>query len=379
MKSEDIDITDTNLALFGTEVETRIKQEASQKEEAWQIVGSGPGLWVWRIEQFHVIPWPEEKYGTFMDGDAFICLHSEKATDDSDVLIHDIHFWLGDHCSQDESGTAAYKTVELDDFLGGKATQHREVQGFESSLFLSYFSRLRLLHGGVATGFRHVDPSKERENFSPRLFHIHALPRSKPVVWEVEVSAANVRPGDGYVLETYDTIWQWHGRGISVLEKARSAQVANELAQERQGAASIRVVDEGDSAPGFWKELRTLEEETDEEERTMEPSKKDHVVLSKGETHRLRLSDRSGRLMLTYEGSGPVNKGSLDGSDAYLIDLGHHVYVWIGEGTSESERRQGLGYAQAYITKMGKPRVTPISRVLEGSEGANFWRAVAAA
>lgn len=162
----------------------------------------------------------------------------------------------------------------------------------------------------MATGFRHVDPSKERENFSPRLFHIHALPRSKPVVWEVEVSAANVRPGDGYVLETYDTIWQWHGRGISVLEKARSAQVANELAQERQGAASIRVVgkskksvlisfpffishppsltDEGDSAPGFWKELRTLEEETDEEERTMEPSKKDHVVLSKGETHRLR-------------------------------------------------------------------------------------------
>lgn len=46
---------------------------------------------------------------------------------------------LGNECSQDESGAAAIFTVQLDDYLQGRAVQHREVQGFESATFSGYF------------------------------------------------------------------------------------------------------------------------------------------------------------------------------------------------------------------------------------------------
>lgn len=57
----------------------------------------------------------------------------------------------------DESGAAAIFTVQMDDFLGGKPIQYREVQGHESKTFVGYFkSGLKYMVGRVNTCTMHI-------------------------------------------------------------------------------------------------------------------------------------------------------------------------------------------------------------------------------
>jgi len=130
---KEYDIKDSNVELIGSDIDHRVKYSSAASEPAWNDgqVGVEPGLHVWRIENFEVVPWPRDQYGTFYDGDSYIVLHSYKlgSKDSQEAQLgHDVFFWLGTHTSQDEAGTAAYKTVELDEFLHGAATQHRELR-----------------------------------------------------------------------------------------------------------------------------------------------------------------------------------------------------------------------------------------------------------
>lgn len=50
-----------------------------------------------------------------------------------------VSFPAGAECSQDESGAVAIFAMQLDDHLGGKPVQFREVQNHESQTFLGYF------------------------------------------------------------------------------------------------------------------------------------------------------------------------------------------------------------------------------------------------
>ena len=128
---------------------------------------SKPGLEVWRIEKLIPTRVPPKLHGQFYSGDAYIVCKTVQKPGSSSLQI-DIFFWLGAECSQDEQGVAAFKTVELDEMLGGGPVQHREQQGFESEQFMQCFKRVEYLAGGVASGFKHV----QRDKHEPRLLHV---------------------------------------------------------------------------------------------------------------------------------------------------------------------------------------------------------------
>jgi len=70
--------------------------------------------------------------------------------------------------------------------------------------------------------------------------------------------------------------------------------------------------------------------------------------------------------------TGDISKRDLDTKDAFILDNGSEVFVWIGKQSSPQERKLGMQYAEQYLANNGKPPHTPISRVIEGGENQVF-------
>jgi gelsolin len=363
LKAKEYKAEDSNIALLGSDLDKKAREAAAKTEKAWEGAGKKVGLEIWRIEKFHVVPWPKDQYGSFFSGDSYILLNTYKKPE-SDALLFDVHFWLGATTSQDEMGTAAYKTVELDDLLGGAPIQHREVQGHESDLFMKYFNNnIRLMEGGVESGFRHVEPEKYR----PRLLHIKG--KKKVRVTEVELSGASLNSGDVFVLDNGLELFQWNGKSAGIFEKNKGATLSRAISDERAGKAKVQITEEGTEPAEFWKllggkpaKIKTAEEGGSDEEAEKVQTKK-----------LFHLSDATGSMVFKEIAAGPaIKRNMLKSEDVFILDVGSEVFAWIGKGASAAERKNAMQYASDYLKKNNRPPYIPIARVLEGGENEVF-------
>lgn len=268
---------------------------------------------------------------------------------------------MGNETSQDEAGTAAYKTVELDDLLGGTPVQHREVQNYESPLFLSYFQRFLIQEGGVESGFEHVKPTEYR----PRLLHVKGIGKTLSVR-EVPKTYQSMNSGDVFILDAGLSIYQWNGKQASGIEKMKAAQFSRALDDERSGKAEVHVFEEGDSDDAFW---TALGQKGPVASADQGGSDKSSVAFTK---KLYRLSDATSTVVMKEEASGKVLSTQFDSKDAFIFDNGLEVFVWVGKDASPEEKRLGIQYAQNYLVKYNRPPQTPISRLVEGAETETF-------
>jgi len=354
-------IADSNIANLGSDLEKKVKLEASQLEEAWKGAGKEEGVQIWRIEKFKIVAVPKHLYGQFFTGDSYIVLHTYKTGAAKDKLSYDVHFWLGTYTTQDEAGTAAYKTVELDDYLGGAPVQYREVQGYESARFLSLFPKgIRIQEGGIETGFHHVTAAEYRH----RLLHIKGKKHVR--VHEVPLAVASLNSGDVFILDAGKEIIQWNGSKAGLLEKAKGAEITQAIEAEREGHAANRVVDEGQEDAEFW---RLIGGKGPVASAAAGGSDVEAETAAETEKVLLKLSDASGTLTFTEVAKGHnVKKGLLESSDVFILDAGVEVYAWVGKNASVQEKKKALSFAQDYVTKHGKPVHTTVVRILEGGE-----------
>ncbi|KAJ3693444.1 hypothetical protein LUZ60_008924 [Juncus effusus] len=331
-------------------------------DPAFQGAGQKTGLDIWRIENFKPVPVPKNSYGKFFMGDSYIILKTTAMKNGS--LRNEIHYWLGKDTSQDEAGTAAVKTVELDATLGGRAVQYREVQGNESEKFLSYFKPCIIPQpGGVVSGFKHTEIN-ENEHVT-KLY----VCKGKHVVQVKEVAFArgSLNHDDIFILDTESKIFQFNGSNSSIQERAKALEVVQYLKDTyHHGKCDVASVDDGKLMAdaeagefwGFFGGFAPLPRRT-----TSDNSSKLEVSSAK------LFGVKNGKLE-PVETDG-LSREILETNKCYVVDCGAEIYVWTGRNTSLEDRKNASLAAEELIKEESRQKLQ-IIRIIEGFETINF-------
>ncbi|KAG9134903.1 hypothetical protein Leryth_001139 [Lithospermum erythrorhizon] len=329
-------------------------------EPAFQGAGERLGTEIWRIENFQPVPLPKSEYGKFYSGDSYIVLQTSPGKGGS--YLFDIHFWLGKDTSQDEAGTSAIKTIELDAILGGRAVQHRELQGHESDKFLSYFKPCIIpMEGGVASGFKKT----EEEEFETRLYVCKGKRNVR--LKQVPFSRSSLNHDDVFILDAKEKIYQFNGANSNIQERAKALEVIQYLKEKyHEGKCDVAIVDDGklqaESDSGdFWvlfggfapigKKI---------------PSE-DDIVPEKTAPTLYSITDNQVNVV-----DAELSKSLLENNKCYILDCGAEVFVWIGRVTQVDERKSAIQAAEEFLANQNRPKSTRITRLIQGYETHGF-------
>ncbi|MBN3271043.1 ADSV protein, partial [Polyodon spathula] len=331
----------------------------------FEQAGKAPGLQIWRIEKMELAPVPDSLQGNFFVGDAYLVLYTIKQ---KEACFYNLHFWLGKECSQDESTAAAIFTVQMDDYLGGKPVQYRELQGYESTAFTGYFKGgIKYKAGGVASGFQHVvtnDLSAER------LLHIKG--RRVVRATEVPLCWSSFNKGDCFIVDLGAVVYQWCGSMCNKFERLKAAQVAAGIRDnERNGRAQLIVVEEGSEPEEMNKVLGQkpmLPEGDDNDDEVADVSNRKLAKL-------YMVSDESGTMQVTLVSEeNPFNQSLLLSEECFILDNGtnRRIFVWKGKNANPEERKTAMKTAEGFLKQMGYPQNTQVQVLPEGGETPIF-------
>uniref|UniRef100_A0A803P6W3 Gelsolin-like domain-containing protein n=1 Tax=Cannabis sativa TaxID=3483 RepID=A0A803P6W3_CANSA len=334
-------------------------------DPAFQGVGQRVGTEIWRIENFQPVPLPKSDYGKFYSGDSYIVLQTSQGR--GGAYVYDIHFWIGKDTSQDESGTAAIKTVELDASLGGRAVQHREIQGHESDKFLSYFKPCIIpLEGGIASGFT----KPEEEEFETRLY----ICKGKRVVRmkQVPFARSSLNHDDVFILDTQNKIYQFNGANSNIQERAKALEVIQFLKEKYHGGTSdVAIVGEYIFLMmGSWIQSRIQAEFWVLFGGFAPIGKKvvseDDIIPEATPAKLYSITDEVKIV------EGELSKSSLENNKCYLLDCGAEIFVWVGRVTQLEERKAAIQTAEEFVASQNRPKATRITRLIQGYETHAF-------
>ncbi|CAI7792896.1 unnamed protein product [Closterium sp. NIES-54] len=332
----------------------RVAMSAKDVDPAFQGISHKPGLDVWRLDQGKVVPVPKADHGKFYTRDIYIVLKTSGSKAAGGVT-HAVHYWLGKGASPEDASRAALKALDLDIAVGGKSTQHREQQGHESPLFLSYFRPCIIPIADGASGERRLYQVKGR-----RFLHVR----------QVAFARSSLNHSDVFVLQAPSKLYQFNGANVSKQERIRAADATLLLkSQSPNGSMPVAVIDDGkaddasssefwDLFGGFAPIAKKSVSEEDVEAKAVPPTL--YLVTSSG---------------LQEKAKAPLKKNLLESSKCYLLDTGPNLFVWFGKLSTVPDRRAACVAAEAHMSS--RPPSVLVTRMSERSETAAFKAAFA--
>ncbi|KAK8570763.1 hypothetical protein V6N13_103167 [Hibiscus sabdariffa] len=266
---------------------------------------------------------------------------------------------LGCWDMQDEAGTAAIKAIELDAVLGGRAVQHRELQGYESDKFLSYFKPCIIpLEGGIASGFK----KPEEEEFETRLYVCGGNRVVK--LRQVPFARTSLNHDDVFIVDTQNKIYQFNGANSNIQERAKALEVIQFLKEKyHDGTCDFAIIDDGKlgaESDEFWALFggfaplgkKVTSEDDDTSDTTAQLYSVTDVELKPIE--------------------GELSKGLLETRKCYLLDCGAEVFVWVGRATQLEERKAASQVAEDFVRSENREQTARITCVIQGHEPYSF-------
>ncbi|GLJ10579.1 hypothetical protein SUGI_0131030 [Cryptomeria japonica] len=329
-------------------------------DPAFQGAGQKVGMDIWKIENLHPVAIPKSEYGKFYSKDSYIVLQTGAST--SGNRHYDIFFWIGKDSSQDVANTASKKAIELDAALGGRTVQYRELDGYESDKFLSFFKPCFIpLEGSMLSGDKMINTGK----FEPSLYLCKG--RRLVRVKQVPFARSSLNHDDVFVLDTESKIYQFNGATSNIQERAKALDVIQYIKHKNhEGKCQIAVIEDGklvaeaDSGE-FWALFGGFapigKKSNTEDSPQLETSLiKLYIIMDA----QLQAMD------------GPLSKSILESNKCYVLDCGSEIYIWVGRVTQLEDRKAASLAAEEFVSSQNRAKWTHLVRVIQGFETLDF-------
>ncbi|VBB32433.1 unnamed protein product [Acanthocheilonema viteae] len=165
---------------------------------------------------------------------------------------------------------------------------------------------------------------------------------------------------DAFILDAYNGgIYVWIGKNCTINERKKAMAYATEYIESKGKSKNTQVVRVLEGAePIAFTQWAT----------SWESPKKTPPFIPK----LYQCSDQNGRL--TIEEIYNYTQKDLDGDDVMILDAMNVIYVWIGAGANEEEKKLANNVANKYLQgdTLPRPAGAQIVMVMQGKETPDF-------